>query len=94
MRGSYLLEGRNHDIWAVVDREDDISDTSSSQALDLVEDHRTVGKLDQWLGESESLSFQVSFWSCSSRAIGGGSPLSVSVFGRGRALSICHVPMV
>lgn len=54
--GTYLLEGRNHDIWTVVDREDDISDTSSSQALDLVEDHRTVGKLDQWLGESESLS--------------------------------------
>lgn len=52
----YLLEGRNHDIWPIVDSQDDIRHTSSGQALDLMEDHRTVGKLDQWLGESESLS--------------------------------------
>ena len=46
----YLLQGFGHDVGAVVDRQHNVRHTSSCQAFDLVEDHGTVGELDQWLG--------------------------------------------
>ena len=50
-----FLERRDHDIGAVVDSKNNIGDTRSSQALDLVQDHGPVAELHQGLGESESL---------------------------------------
>lgn len=50
-----LLEGCDHDIWAIVDRQYDIGDPSGGQALDLVQDHGPVAKFHEWLGKSESL---------------------------------------
>lgn len=55
-----LLESRDHDIGAVIDSQDDIGDTSGSQALDLVEDHGAVTELDERLRESERLEDMVS----------------------------------
>lgn len=52
----YLLQGRHHNIGAVVDGQDDICDTRSSQALNLVQDHGPVGEFDQRLRESQGLS--------------------------------------
>lgn len=51
----YLLEGRDHDIRTVVDGQDNICDTGSSQALDLVQDHRAVSKLHQGFGKGQGL---------------------------------------
>jgi hypothetical protein len=50
-----LLQGGDHHIGAVVDSQDNIGDTSSSQALDLVQDHGAVTKLHQRLREGEGL---------------------------------------
>ena len=50
-----LLEGCDHHIRAVVDGKNDISNTRSSQALDLVQDHGPVSELHQRLGKSEGL---------------------------------------
>lgn len=52
---SYLLEDRDHDIGAVIHSKDNVGHSRGSQTLDLVQDHGTIGKLDQWLGERESL---------------------------------------
>lgn len=49
-----LLKRTSHVIWAVVDGEDDVCDTSCSQGLDLVKNHGPVGKFHQRLGDSES----------------------------------------
>jgi hypothetical protein len=51
----YLLEGRDHDIGAVVDGQNNIGDTSSSQAFNLVKDHRAVSKFHQGFGKGQSL---------------------------------------
>lgn len=53
-----LLQGGDHHIGAVVDSQDNISNTSSSQALDLVQDHGAVAELHQRLRESEGLDNQ------------------------------------
>lgn len=45
-----LLEGGGHDFGAIVDGEDNVSNTGGSQAFDLMKDHRLVAKLNQWLG--------------------------------------------
>lgn len=50
-----LLESRDHHIRAVVDGKNDISNTRSGQALDLVQDHGPVSELHQGLGEGEGL---------------------------------------
>ena len=52
--GVYLCEGSSHDLGAVVDGEDNVCDTGSSESSDLVLNHGLVGKLDQRFGESES----------------------------------------
>jgi len=44
-----------HDLRAVVDGKDNISDASLGKSLDLVEDHGLVGELDQWLRQGEGL---------------------------------------
>jgi hypothetical protein len=48
-----LLEGFGHDLGAVVDGEDDVGHTSSSQGLDLVDNHGSVAELDEGFGEGE-----------------------------------------
>jgi len=52
---AYLFQCRNHNIRPVVDRKHDIRNPCSSQALDLMQDHRPVRKLDQWFRKSEGL---------------------------------------
>jgi len=47
------LKGLGHDLGAVVDSEDDVSHTSSSQSLDLVDNHRSVAELDEGFGEGK-----------------------------------------
>ncbi|KAH3658819.1 hypothetical protein OGATHE_006545 [Ogataea polymorpha] len=42
-----LLEGTNHDFWLVVHRQNNVGTASVGQGLDLVQDHRSVTKLDQ-----------------------------------------------
>jgi hypothetical protein len=59
----YLLEHRDHDIWAVVDCENNVGDASSGQAFHLVENHGTIGELNQWLGKCEGLDRISVFWS-------------------------------
>jgi hypothetical protein len=54
-QGTHLLQGLGHDLWAVVDSEDNIGDTSSSKGFDLVLDHGLVGKLNERLGQCEGL---------------------------------------
>lgn len=51
----YLFQRRNHDVRSVVDRKHNIRNSGSSQALDLMQDHRPVRKLDQWFRKSEGL---------------------------------------
>lgn len=48
-----LLQSTSHDFRAVVDGENDICDAGSSQGLDLMLDHGSVGKLDEGLGFGE-----------------------------------------
>lgn len=48
-----------HNLGAVVDSEDNISDASSSKSLDLVLNHGLVRELDQGLGEGESLRIKI-----------------------------------
>lgn len=50
-----LLQGLGHDLRAVVDSEDDISNTSRSKSLDLMLDHGLVGELNKRLGVCEGL---------------------------------------
>jgi hypothetical protein len=49
------LQGLGHDLGTVVDGEDNIGDTSSSESLDLVLDHGLVGELNKRLGVCEGL---------------------------------------
>ena len=49
------LERLGHDLWAVVDSEDNICDTGSGKSLDLVLDHGLVGELNKRLWEGEGL---------------------------------------
>ena len=44
-----------HNLWAVVDGEDNIRDASRGQGFDLMQDHALVAKLDQGLGERQGL---------------------------------------
>lgn len=55
VRKAYLLEGRDHHIRTVVDSQYDIGHTCSSQALNLVQDHRPVSEFHQGLRESQGL---------------------------------------
>ena len=52
---AYLCEVLLHNLRAVVDRKDNVSDTGSSKGLDLVEDHALVSEFNQWLWKSEGL---------------------------------------
>jgi hypothetical protein len=49
------LERLGHDLWAVVDSEDNICDTRSSQCFNLVLDHGLVRELDERLRVGEGL---------------------------------------
>lgn len=53
--GTYLLEGRDHNIRTIVDSQHNVSNTRSSQALNLMQDHRTISELHQGLGKRQSL---------------------------------------
>ena len=55
MGRTYLLKSLSHDLWSVVDGEDNVRDTCSSQRLDLVQNHGLVAELDEGLGEGERL---------------------------------------
>lgn len=48
-----LFEYRDHDLWSVVDSEDDVLDTRLDKSLDLVQDHGLVAELDERLGPRE-----------------------------------------
>lgn len=54
-RDAYLLQCCRHDIGAVIDSQNNVCNTSSCQALHLMENHGPIGEFDQWLGERESL---------------------------------------
>ena len=47
---AHLFQRRDHDVGPVVDSEHNVGHTSGCEALDLVQDHRAVGKLDEGLG--------------------------------------------
>lgn len=53
--GTDLFQVRLHDLGSVVDSQHDVSDTSLGKGLDLVLDHRLVGKLDKGFGKSQGL---------------------------------------
>ena len=55
MGRTYLLKSLSHDLWSVVDGEDNVRDTCSSQRLDLVQNHGLVAELDERLGQRERL---------------------------------------
>lgn len=44
-----------HDLWPVVDGEDNVGDAGIDEGLDLVDDHGLVTELDEGLGEGEGL---------------------------------------
>lgn len=50
-----LLEGADHHLRLVVDGENNVCAACVGERLDLVQDHRSVGELDQrlWVGEGE-----------------------------------------
>lgn len=50
-----LLQMCLHDLRAVVDSKNDVSDTSLSKGLDLMLDHGLVAKLDERLGKGQGL---------------------------------------
>jgi hypothetical protein len=54
-RCTNCLQRLSHDLWAVVDGEDDISDTRSGQCLDLVLNHGLVRELHERLRVGERL---------------------------------------
>jgi hypothetical protein len=54
-RDTDLFQGLSHDLWAVVDSEDNIGDTSSGESLDLMLNHGLVGELNERLGVCEGL---------------------------------------
>lgn len=52
---TYLSKVLLHNLGAVVDSQDDIRAASSSQGLDLVQNHGLVTELNQRLGKSQGL---------------------------------------
>lgn len=46
---SYLCDGIFHNIWAVVDSENNIRDSCFGERFDLMQDHGLVTELNQWL---------------------------------------------
>lgn len=46
----YLLQGRSHNLWSVVDSEHNICDTGSSKGLNLVQYHGLVAEFNERLG--------------------------------------------
>lgn len=55
----YFLQGFCHNLWTVVDSQNNIRDTSSSQTLHLVQNHGLVCELDERLRERKGLSWSV-----------------------------------
>lgn len=53
--GTNLLQVGLHNLGAIVDSQNNVSDTSLGKGLDLVLDHGLVCELDQRLGESQGL---------------------------------------
>ena len=53
---AYLFESFLHDVWSVIDSQNNVCNAGGSEAFDLVKDHGSIGKFNQWLGESEGLS--------------------------------------
>lgn len=51
----YLLQGRSHNLWSVVDSKHNVCDTSSSESLNLVQYHGLVAEFNERLGQSEGL---------------------------------------
>lgn len=52
---TYLLQVGFHNLWAVVDSQNNVSDASFGKSLNLVLDHGLVGELHEGLGESKGL---------------------------------------
>lgn len=52
---THLRQTLRHNLGAVVDGENDISDSCLGQGLDLVHNHGLVAKLNEGLGRSEGL---------------------------------------
>lgn len=50
-----LLQVCLHDLWAVVDGENNVCNTSIGKGGDLVLDHGLVGEFDEGLGEGQGL---------------------------------------
>lgn len=50
-----LLQMGLHNLGPVVHSQNNIGDTSLGKGLDLVLNHRLVGKLDEWFGKSQGL---------------------------------------
>lgn len=80
--GTYLLEGRDHNIRTVVDSQHNVSNTRSSQALYLMQDHRAISEFHQGLGKCQSLIVPASLAKYQARRAidrgeGGGIPKAV-----------------
>jgi hypothetical protein len=60
--GTNLCQMLLHHLWAVVDGENDICDTSFGQSLNLVQYHALVAEFHQRLGECEGLRAEVCQW--------------------------------
>ena len=41
-----LLQGGGHDLWPIVDGQNNICDTGGGQALNLVQNHWSIGEFD------------------------------------------------
>ena len=76
---TYLLEGRDHNIRTVVDSQHNVSNTRSSQALNLMQDHRTISEFHQGLGKRQSLIVSASLakYHAMPSIAGGGIPKAV-----------------
>ena len=57
---AHPFKSRSHDLWTVIDSENDVSHTSCCQSFDLMLDHGLIGKFYQRLWESEGLADFVS----------------------------------
>ena len=47
------LDGRHHDIWLVIDSQDDLNDTSLGQGFNLVAQNWLVAKVNERFGDGE-----------------------------------------
>jgi hypothetical protein len=52
---TYALEGLGHDLWPVVDGQNNVRHACTSKSLNLMLDHGLVGELDERLRVSEGL---------------------------------------